>query len=151
MTHDRANWRFQASEIIARPPDGVFDFGDTPENEHLWKSGADVEQTSAGASEAGATGRATGRTLGREGEASWEITEHVPDRKVAYTVDVDGHRVDCLWLFNPVPEGIWVRMNWHLDGGPQGLFGKLSDRVVAQVLIDQFQGQLRTPKRLLEA
>ena len=43
VTADLENWRFQASAIIARPVEEVFEFADKPENEHLWKSGADVE------------------------------------------------------------------------------------------------------------
>ncbi len=152
MTLDLANWRAQASAIIARPLEEVFEFADKPENEHLWQSTTtNVEQTSAGASEAGATGRGKGRMLGREMAVSWEVTEHIPNRKVAYTVDMQGHQVHYLWLFEPVPEGTWVRMIWHLEGGPQGMFGKLPDRMVAQVFVDQLQGELRTLKRLLEA
>ena len=152
MTLDLENWRVQASAIIARPLEEVFEFADKPENEHLWQSTTtDVEQTSAGGSEAGATGRGTGRMLGREMEASWEVTEHIPNRKVAFTVNLQGHQIHGLWLFDRVPEGTWMRIDSHMPDGPQGLFGKLPDRVTAQVFIDRLQGDLRTLKRLLEA
>ena len=149
---DRANWRAQASAIIARPLEEVFEFTDKPENEHLWQSATtDVEQTSAGASEAGATGRRTGRMLGHEGEATWEVTEHIQNCKVAFTINNQGHRSYGLWLFDRAPGGTWVRMIRHMPGGPQGLMGKLPDRVVARILVDQLQGELRTLKQLLEA
>ena len=151
VTSDLANWRFQASAIIARPVEEVFEFADKPENEHLWTSGAEVEQASSGASEAGAMGTATGRLLGREMEGSWEVTEHIPNRKVAFTITAQGHHSYGLWLFERVPEGTWMRMITHMPGGPQGLFGKLPDRVVGRFLMDQQHGRLRTLKRLLEA
>ncbi len=152
MTLDRANWCAQASAIIARPLEEVFEFTDKPENEHLWQTATtDVEQTSAGGSEAGATGRGTGRMLGHEGEATWEVTEHIPNRKVAFTITNQGRDSYGLWLFDRVPEGTWVRMIRHMPGGPQGLMGKLSGRVVARILVDHLQGELRTLKRLLEA
>ncbi len=151
MTLDLANWRFQASAIIARPVEEVFEFADKPENEHLWKMGADVEQTSAGDSEAGATGRTTGRLLGREIKGSWEVTEHIPNRKVAFTVNVQGHDFYGLWLFDQVPEGTWMRTISYLPDGPQAFFGKLSNRVVSRIIVNQQKGDLRTLKRLLEA
>lgn len=151
MTSDLANWHFQASAIIARPVEEVFEFADKPENEHLWTSGGDVEQTSAGTSEAGAMGRATGRMLGREVEASWEVTEHIPNRKVAFTFVVQGHAIYVLWLFDRVPEGTWMRIILQMPDGRQGLYDKLPDRVVGRILVDQQQGRLRTLKRLLEA
>ena len=152
MTLDRANWHFQSSVIIARPLEEVFEFADKPENEHLWQSAAvDVEQTSAGDSEAGAKGQAKGRVLGRAMDVSWEVTEHIPNRKVAFTINVNGRHIYRLWLFDRVPEGTWMRIDSHMPDGPQGLFGKLPDRVTAQVFIDRLQGDLRTLKRLLEA
>ena len=152
MTLDRANWHFQASVIIARPLEDVFEFADKPENEHLWQSAAiDVEQTSGGDSEGGAAGQAKGRVLGREMDVSWEVTEHVPNRKVAFTINVNGRLIYRLWLFDQVPEGTWMRIDSHMPDGPQGLFGKLSDRVAAQVFIDRLKGDLRALKQLLEA
>ena len=47
--------------------------------------------------------------LGRELEASWEVTEHIPNRKVAFTVNVQGRHIYRLWLFDRVPEGMWMR------------------------------------------
>ena len=152
VTSDLANWRVQASAIIARSVEEVFEFADKPENEHLWQSATtDVEQTSASGSESGATGRVTARMLGRELESSWEVTEHIPNRKVAFTINTGGRLTYGLWLFDRVPEGTWMRMIYHAPGGPQGRFGKLPDRVVARVFEDHLQGQLRTLKGLLEA
>jgi hypothetical protein len=60
--------------------------------------------------------------LGRELEASWEVTEHIPNRKVAFTVNVQGRHIYRLWLFDRVPEGMWMRIISHMPEGPQGLF-----------------------------
>ena len=49
IVSDLPNWRAQASAIIARSLEEVFEFTDKPENEHLWQSSTtDVEQTSTG-------------------------------------------------------------------------------------------------------
>ena len=82
---------------------------------------------------------------------SWEVTEHIPNSKAAFTINVNGRHIYRLWLFDRVPEGTWMRIDSHMPDGPQGLFGKLPDRVTAQVFIDRLQGDLRTLKRLLEA
>ncbi len=152
FAHDRANLVYQASAIIARPLEEVFAFADKPENEHLWQASTlEVEQTSAGASGVGATGHAKGRMLGNEGEATWEVTEHIPNRKVATTISWEGHHFYGVWLFDRVPEGTWVRMIYHMPDGPQGLLGKVPDRTVVRIFHIQLQGTLRNLKNLLEA
>ena len=89
--------------------------------------------------------------LGYEAESSWEVTEHIPNRRVAFTITNQGLHTYGLWLFDRVPEGTWVRMIYDTPGGPQGRLGKLPDHVVARIVVDQLQGNLRTLKRLLEA
>ena len=152
LTLDMANMRAESCTVIRRPLEDVFEFADNPKNEHLWQPlTTQSEQVSEGPTQAGTKGRGSGRFLGKQVDATWEVTEYVPYEKVRFTIDADGLLFYVVWQFDRVDQGTGVRFAYDLVGDIPKVFGRLSKRVVLDIWGKQLQAELRNLKVLMEA
>ena len=148
---DIPNLTAEASAVIRRPVAEVFIFADTEANEPLWMPyNQESQQVSGGPVHEGTKGQGKGRFLGRPIQATWAVTEHVPNARVAYTRNHGSFLMHGLWLFEETPDGTWVRMSYRFEGDWRPVLGRLSNRALLAVWGKQLQGALRNLKHLLE-
>ncbi len=145
--------RVEASVVIARDVAEVFAFTDNATHEPVWRSSTvDAAYTSEGPPGVGTTGRETVRVLGRDISTEWEITEYVPNERVAYTVVAEGAPTSAsTWYeYAQAPEG--TRFTITIDiPHYAGFFGRLADTLVARIQRRTLATDLRRLKQLLEA
>jgi hypothetical protein len=143
--------RVEEEIIIDRPPEDVFAYLTTPENDLEWVSTA-IERRREGEGEIGAGSRirAVDRFLGRRIESILEVTEHVPPSRSA--IRLEGPiTAQGTYLLEPAFGG--TRFRWALEAEPGlgGLYlGRLTDPLVTFVFRRRVKGDLRRLKEVLE-
>jgi carbon monoxide dehydrogenase subunit G len=137
--------------VIDRPPEDVFAFVTTPENDREWISTTVERQPEKeGPIGVGSRVRAVDKFLGRRIETTFEVTEHEPNTRSA--IRLEGPiAARGTYLFEPVDGGTRFRWALDADAGLGGLYlGKLTDPLVTFVFRRRVRADLRRLKDALE-
>jgi carbon monoxide dehydrogenase subunit G len=138
--------------VINRPPEEVFDFVTTPENDLRWVSTAvERQRESEGAIGVGSKIKAIDKFLGRRIESTLEVTGHEPPTRS--TIELRG-QITAHGTYALEPAGSGTRFHWALEADPGlgGLFlGRVTDPLVTWVFRRRVQGDLRRLKNVLES
>ena len=144
--------RAEASIVINRPIEEVFEFLTDPANNLLWQGGAsESERTSEGPAGVGQTGRLVLTFLGRRMESTWETTEYEANRVMAYKSTSGSVGYEGRWTLEPVEGGTRYTYVLDTESGLGGVFGRLADPLVGRLYQRQMQADLGNLKELLEA
>jgi len=139
----------EASIVIKRPVEEVFEFLANAANSSQWQSGVlESEQTSEGAVGVGTTSRSVSTFLGKRLESVNEITEYEPNMKVASKSTSGTIPIEGSYTFESVEGGTKVVLRGQ--GDVSGVF-KLAEPLVARAAQRQFEGNFATLKDILEA
>jgi len=143
--------RVEEEIVIHRPPEDVFAFVTTPENDREWVSTAvERQRENEGPIEVGSRIRAVDKFLGRRIESTLEVTEHEPNSRS--TIRLDGPiSARGSYLLEPADGG--TRFRWSLDAqaGLGGLYlGRITDPLVTVVFRRRIRSDLRRLKAALE-
>jgi carbon monoxide dehydrogenase subunit G len=143
--------RVEEEIVIDRPPEQVFVFVTTPENDKEWVSTAvERQREKVGPIEVGSRIRAVDKFLGRRIESMLEVTEHQPNARSA--IRLEGPiAARGRYLLEPVDGR--TRFQWILEADPGlgGLYlGKLTDPLVTLLFRRRVRGDLRRLKDVLE-
>jgi carbon monoxide dehydrogenase subunit G len=138
--------------VIERPPEDVFAFVTTPENDLQWVSTA-VERAREGDGpiQVGSRIRAVDKFLGRRIDSTLEVTEHVPNSRSA--VRLEGP-IKAVGTYELEPAGTGTRFRWTMDAeaGLGGLYlGRITDRLVTFFFRRSLRSDLRRLKSVLES
>jgi carbon monoxide dehydrogenase subunit G len=143
--------RVEEEIVIDRPPEEVFPFVTTPENDLEWLSTAVERQREAeGPIEVGSRIHAVDKFLGRRIESTLEVTEHQPSTRS--TIRLEGP-ISAKGTYVLEPAGAGTRFRWILDAEPGlgGLYlGKITDPLVTFVFRRRIKSDLRRLKGTLE-
>jgi uncharacterized membrane protein len=140
--------QFKTSLVIHRPVEDVFAFVSNYQNSPKWVSGAmEHKKISEGPIGVGTVIRTTGRAMGQRIEATRIVTAYEPNVKYAFKSEYRQVPLTSTFLFEPVQSG--TRLTVVVEGEPTGLF-KAATPLILGMLQQQFEGDLRRLKRLLE-
>jgi carbon monoxide dehydrogenase subunit G len=138
--------------VIDRPPEDVFEFVTTPENDLEWISTAvERRREGEGPIEVGSRIRAVDKFLGRRIESTLEVTEHEPPTRSS--IELRG-QITARGTYTVEPTGEGTRFRWSLEADPGlgGLYlGRITDPLVTWVFRRRIQGDLRRLKSALES
>jgi carbon monoxide dehydrogenase subunit G len=143
--------RVEEEIVINRPPEEVFAFVTTPENDLQWVSTA-VERRRESDRPVGVGSRihAVDKFLGRRIDSTLEVTEHEPPTRSS--IELRG-QISARGTYALEPAGEGTRFRWSLDAesGLGGLYlGRITDPLVTWVFRRRVQGDLRRLKGVLE-
>jgi len=145
--------RIEASVVINRPVEEVFEFVTNPKNDVLWQSGVlESEQTSEGPMGVGTMVRSVSQSLGRRMESLSEITEYEPNTKIKYKVTSGPMTGEPSCTFEPVEGG--TRLTFVGEGEIGGFFKRLvglADSIVVRMMQRGVETDLANLKDILEA
>ncbi len=139
----------ETSVLIDRPIEDVFAFVTDPNNVAQW-AGPVVESkmTSDGPVGLGTTSSRITQFLGRNMEATYEITEYEPSRRYADKMTSGPAPINSRISFDSVNGGTKVTIQGELEGA--GFF-KLAEPLMARMAKRQLATDAQTLKDLLEA
>jgi carbon monoxide dehydrogenase subunit G len=144
--------RVEEGIVIDRPPEAVFEFVTTPENDYLWMATAvERKPEPAGPIGVGSRIRAVDKFLGRRIESTLEITEHEPSRRSS--IRLEGP-IKARGSYDLQPLDGGTRFVWTLDAesGLGGLYlGKITDPLVTLLFRRRVRFDLRRLKEMLES
>ncbi len=145
--------RIEASVVINRPVEEVFEFVTNPKNDLLWQSGVlESEQTSEGPMGVGTTLRSVSQSWGRRMEWPCEIIEYEPNRKIKYKITSGPMTGEPSCTFEPVEGG--TRLTLVGEGETGGFFKRLfglADPIVVRMMQRGTETDLANLKDILEA
>ena len=145
-------WEVERSAVLPAPPAEVFPWLDDPRRWDRWAPLGDVRATFSGPA------RGTGATRTWDdpeiGDGAFTIRSSVPDREIAYRVDVQDGRMVTEGTLRLEPEGSGTRVVWHERGdfGPNPLLGYVAgamDRTQGaqmEAALARLAGLLATPR-----
>jgi carbon monoxide dehydrogenase subunit G len=137
--------------VIDRPPEDVFAFVTTPENDSEWLSTTvERQREKEGPIVVGSRIRAVDKFLGRRIESTLEVTEHEPNARS--TIRLEGP-ISARATYVLQPEDGRTRFRWIMDADPGlgGLYlGKITDPLVTFVFRRRVRSDLRRLKETLE-
>ena len=139
---------FEIPVEIDRPVEEVFQYFTDVARIPEWNSMVLEVTPSAHPIHVGSTAKFRMRLLGRTIEATQEVLEYEPNRRVVVRTPAPIAVTDT-WMFESLGPGR-TRLNYHSVGEVSGFF-KLADPIVARVAKKQLTAQLETLKELLEA
>src|SRR5919197_4813183 len=143
--------RVEEEIVIDRPPEEVFAYVTTPENDLEWTSIAvERRREGDGPIDVGSRIRAVDKFLGRRIESTLVFTEHAPSTRSA--VRLEGP-IAANGAYVLEPAGTGTRFRWSLEAEPGlgGLFlGKVTDPLVTFIFRRRIRGDLRRLKDVLE-
>jgi carbon monoxide dehydrogenase subunit G len=143
--------RVEEEIVIDRPPEEVFAFVTTPENDGQWVSTAvERQREKEEPIGVGSRIRAVDKFLGRRIESTLEVTQHEPGARS--TIRLQGPiNAQGSYVLEPVDSGTRFRWTLEADPGLGGLFlGRITDPLVTWVFRRRVQGDLRRLKAALE-
>jgi uncharacterized protein YndB with AHSA1/START domain len=138
----------EISVNIDRPVEEVFAYLSDVERIPEWNSMVDEVVPSERPLRVGSTAHLKMRLLGRRIEATLEVVELEPNRRVVVMTGAPISVTDT-WTFEALGENR-SRLIYNTVGDTKGFF-KLADPIVARVVKKQLTAQLETLKELLEA
>jgi carbon monoxide dehydrogenase subunit G len=115
---------------IEASPEKVWAFGQNVEkmNEAM-KGMAELEQTSKGPVGVGTTYHFIGKAGGQTTETDMELTEFVPNKKIAYhSIGTSKVKMAFSWIFEPTAKGTKVSIDTDYEV-PYSILGKLVDKL----------------------
>lgn len=139
---------FEIPVEIDRPVEEVFQYFTDVARIPEWNSMVLEVTPSAHPIHVGSTAKLRMRLLGRTIEATQEVLEYEPNRRVVVRTPAPLAVTDT-WVFEPLGVGR-TRLTYSSVGDVSGFF-KLADPIVARVAKKQLTAQLETLKELLEA
>jgi uncharacterized protein YndB with AHSA1/START domain len=140
--------KIEATTIINRPVEDVFEVLSNAENNPKWSSAfLEVKKTSEGPIGVGTTWRGVGKFLGKRTEVEIEEVEYEPNRKVAQK-SASPFPVNQQMSFESVADG--TRVNLIFEADPGGFF-KLAEPLLAGMGRRNIEGELANLKDLMEA
>jgi uncharacterized protein YndB with AHSA1/START domain len=141
--------RVEASVSIDRPVEEVFAFVRNPVNHPQWETAQfDVEQTSEGPVDVGATFRGGIRLLGLPITWRAECLAYETDRGLEFDVNAGGLR---LWeMLTLEPTGVGTRFTIVYEGKLRGLF-RLATPLAVPMFQRQVERDLANLREVLEA
>jgi quercetin dioxygenase-like cupin family protein/uncharacterized protein YndB with AHSA1/START domain len=142
--------RIEHSVEIERPPEEVFSFVADPRNDERWTPAVEkTRKTSDGPLGAGTTFESVFRLLGRRFEASFEIAEYEPNRKVVLGSATSGPvQLTGTRSVEEVPGG--TRFTITIEGRTGGFF-RVAEPIFARLASRQLKANLADLKGLLES
>lgn len=139
----------EVSTTIDRPVADVFAVLTDVEKNASWSSAAiSGRKTSPGPVGLGTTAREISKFLGRRIEVDSEIVEFQPDRTFSYVTSSGPFPFRGSFTVEPTDGG--TRVTARFEAQPTGLF-KIGDGLFGILARRQFEGDLATLKRLMEA
>ena len=141
--------RIEHSVEIEHPPEEVFSFVADPRNDERWTPAVEeTRKTSDGPLGAGTTFESVFRLLGRRFEASFEIAEYEPNRKVVLGSATSGPlQLTGTRSVEAVPGG--TQFTIRVEGRSGGFFG-VAETVFARLAERPLKVALANLKNLLE-
>jgi uncharacterized protein YndB with AHSA1/START domain len=139
---------FEIIVDIDRPVEEVFAYLSDVARQPEWNSMVDEVVPSETPLRVGSTARLKMRLLGRRIEATLEVTELEPNRRVVVKTGAPISVTDT-WTFEALGQNR-SRLTYASVGETKGFF-KLADPIVGRVVKKQLTAQLETFKELLEA
>jgi uncharacterized protein YndB with AHSA1/START domain len=139
--------KFEVAVEINRPIDEVFAYLDDPTKIPEWNSIVEEARPSETPVRQGTTISTRARFLGRKMESTWEVVEHVPNKKIVQRTDKP-FPFTLTNVFEAAGKG--TRLKGAFEGEPGGFF-KVGEPILGRIAKKQFQAQLDTLKELLEA
>lgn len=143
--------RVEEEIVIDRPPEDVFAFVTTPENDLEWFSPAvERQRETEGPIEVGSKVRAVDRFLGRRIESTFEVTEHQPSTRSSIRLE---RPMAARGTYVLEPAGAGTRFKWIMEAEPGlgGLYlGKITDPLVTFMFRRRIRFDLRRLKDVLE-
>jgi hypothetical protein len=143
--------RVEETIAIEQPPERVFAFVTTPENDHLWVSTAlERRRESQGPIRVGSRIRAVDTFLGRRIESVFEITEHEPNARSS--IRLEGPiAARGSYILEPLDGRTLFRWVLEADPGLGGLYlGKVTDPLVTFLCRRRLRFDLRRLRDVLE-
>jgi len=145
--------RIEASVVINRPVEEVFEFVTNPKNDLLWQLGVlESEQTSEGPMGVGTTLRSVSQFMGRRMEGTGEVIGYKANKKITSKGASGPMSVETSYTFEPVEGG--TRLSFVGEGETGGfvkrLFG-LADSIVVRMGQRGMETDLANLKDILEA
>jgi carbon monoxide dehydrogenase subunit G len=142
----------EESIVIEKPPEDVFAFLMTPENDRLWFSTA-IERRLDPEGPVGVGSKIHGvdRFLGRQAASMVEVTQHEPPRRSSIRSLSGPFSFTGDYIVEPANGG--TRFTWVLDAaaGLGGLYlGRLTDPLVTWAFRRRLRSALRKLKEVLE-
>ncbi len=142
---------FQYSILVDQSIEKVWEFFQTPKSEMLWQPSI-LEETivqNSPAYQMGSTCREIRKYLGWHYESTWEITEFIPQRKIAYRSIVSPIVYEGAYLFERIGEG--TKFTYWLKSGEGLILLKLMGPISKAIYRKQLQSDLSRLKGILEA
>jgi len=145
--------RIEASVVINRPVEEVFEFVTNPKNDLLWQSGVlESEQTSEGPMGVGTTLRSVSQLMGRRMEGTGEVIGYKANKKMTYKSASGPMSGEYSFTFEPVEGG--TRLSFVGEGETGGflkrLFG-LADSIFVRMAQRGMETDFANLKDILEA
>jgi carbon monoxide dehydrogenase subunit G len=141
--------RYEASVVINRPVEEVFEFVTNPKNDLLWQSGVlESEQTSEGPMGVGTTLRSVSQSMGRRMEGTWEVIEYKANKKITTKAASGPISAETSLAFEPVEGGTRISL---VGEGETGGFFRLAEPIVVRIFQRDLEASLATLKDILEA
>ena len=141
--------KFETTIFINRPQQEVFDFVSNLANNPKWQGNfISAEWTSEGPVGVGSTQRSVSRFLGREIEATAEITIWDPPNQFAFKLPKGPYPVEGTNIFEPKGNGTQVTQTGTVEPGG---FYKLAEGLVGKQINKQLETDLSALKLFLEA
>ena len=139
--------KFEVSTHVNRPLAEVFAYMSNPANLSEWNSVIEEATPSETPMKVGTRIQTKSRFLGRKIEATFEVSEFEPNKRVVTKTE----KPFALTQTNAfAAEGGGTKVVTTLEGEPAGFF-KIGEPILARIAKRQFQTQLDTAKELLEA
>ena len=143
--------RVEETIALEQPPEKVFEFVTTPENDHLWSSTAVERRREAqGPIGVGSRIHAVDKFLGRRVESVFVITEHEPHTRSSIRLQgsVEGRGS---YILEPLDGRTLFRWVLEVDPGFGGLYlGRVTDPLVTMIFRRRLRFDLRRLKEVLE-
>ena len=143
--------RVQASVVISRPVEEVFEFVTNPENDPQWQSAIlEAERTSVGPMGVGTTEQGVAKVVGKRIDWTAEVTEYEANRKVKYEVTGGPLSAEQTVTFEPVEGGTKFTLVLELEQ-EMGGFIRLAEPIVTRMIQRDIETDLANLKDILEA
>jgi carbon monoxide dehydrogenase subunit G len=142
--------RAEHTVIVERPPDEVFEFLTDLSNVTEWQSGAVEVRESDGALGVGTTYVEVLQFLGKQIEATIEVTEFEPGRRFSVKARSGPIPFEVRHTLEPADRGSATRLHVELEGEPGGLL-KLAEPLVMRNAKRQIEGDFAALKEMVES
>lgn len=136
--------------VIRRPVAEVFAYLQDQRNATAWREGVvSVERLSPGTDLRGATFREVAKTPMGQGSATYEVTEVVPNERIAFEVTAGPLRPHGILRLRSTADGAGTQLSYRVDTRARG-FAALMEKGFAKFLNDMIVKSAENVKTRLE-